>query len=152
MQWNRNHSILLSRVCVIGFAVLLLTADIMGFWICRFAAEKSYFLIDKPYAVGLLMGTLYLCSFFTWLILYFLWRLLSNMQKEKVFIRRNVKLLRHISWSFFGIAAVSLASTFFDLPCLLVAMAAGFLGLVVRVVKNVLETATAMREELDLTI
>jgi hypothetical protein len=88
-------------------------------------------------------------------------KLLTNIKKELVFDGANVRLLRIISWSCFYVAGVSLIS--FIIICsickmiesaglLLLCAGAVFMGLVVRVVKNIFESAIEIKEENDMTI
>ena len=85
--------------------------------------------------------------------LWLLDRLLSNIRKEEIFIPQNVAYLRGISWACFAMC----------LPCLLIAVygsqtflfvmvAAAFMGLILRVVKNVIEAAVLIKEENDYTV
>ncbi|MFR1758596.1 MAG: DUF2975 domain-containing protein, partial [Christensenellaceae bacterium] len=59
---------------------------------------------------------------------------------------------RITSWCCFGACLICFASSFYCLPILLIAIAAGFMGLIVRIVKNVFEQAITMKDELDLTV
>ena len=51
-----------------------------------------------------------------------------------------------------GAGLVCLGSTFWYLPFAAVAVAACFMALIVRIVKNVFQQALAMKSELDLTV
>lgn len=88
-------------------------------------------------------------------------KLLMNIKKDIVFDKKNVKLLRIISWSCFYAAAVCVIAfvlvwlTFsygVGIGLMLLTAGAGFMGLVVRVVKNVFEAAIEIKDENDLTI
>ena len=79
-------------------------------------------------------------------------RLLVNMRGGRVFDNDNTSYMRRTSWSCIAVAAVCLASGCYYTPFILVAVAAGFMGLIVRIVKNSFEQAIAMKNELDLTI
>ena len=78
--------------------------------------------------------------------------LLANISKQELFTERNTKCVRVISWCCFGLAAVFAVLSFWRLLALLVAIIAAFVGLILRVVKNMLATATELREENDFTI
>jgi hypothetical protein len=78
--------------------------------------------------------------------------LLSNIKKEKVFIAGNVKLLRTISWCCFAAAFVMVFAAKYYLLLGLTAVAIAFIGLILRVVKNVIEEAVRIKTENDLTI
>ncbi len=85
-------------------------------------------------------------------ILFFLNRLLTNIRKEKVFETENVFCLRVFSYCCFAIAAVSAVMAIWRLLALIVVLAFAFIGLLLRVLKNVFEQAVVLREENDLTV
>ena len=80
------------------------------------------------------------------------WQLLQNIRAQLVFDAKNVRLLRQVSWCCVGAGAVCLVSCLYYLPFIAVAIAAGFMALIVRIVKNVFEQAIRMKDELDYTI
>ncbi len=84
--------------------------------------------------------------------LYGLIKLLNNITKEKVFVSDNVTFLRIISWCCFGAAIVTVVASFEYFPVIVISIAAAFVGLILRVVKNVMQSAVEIREENDLTI
>jgi hypothetical protein len=84
--------------------------------------------------------------------LFYLDRLLANIKKKEVFIVKNVKYLRRISWCCFVVAALLLTGAYSTFLLFLMAVAAAFMGLILRVVKNVIEQAVIIKEENDLTI
>ncbi len=79
-------------------------------------------------------------------------RLLRNLRRERVFEQENVTLLRAISWLCIAVGVVTLVSGFYYTSFFLVAAAAAFCGLIVRVVKNVFEQAIEIKTENDYTI
>ncbi|MBQ7596326.1 MAG: DUF2975 domain-containing protein [Clostridia bacterium] len=86
-------------------------------------------------------------------------KLLANVKQNKVFERSSVTLLRIISYCCFYAAAVGLVSYFViaatSTPLesiFILSLGEGFVGLVVRVVKNVFEKAIEIKEENDLVI
>ena len=83
----------------------------------------------------------------------FLVKLLLLVKKRQVFTDRAVSCLRTISWCCFIEAGLFVLSgaLFFGID-LVLAFVAGFLGLVLRVVKNVIEEAVALKNENDFTI
>ena len=79
-------------------------------------------------------------------------KLLNNIRKEQPLVSANVKYLRIISYCCF---AESLVFVYFGLLkpfAFVIIFVAAFIGLILRVVKNVFEQAVAMREENDFTI
>ena len=149
MNWTKDKSILLSQVCVAVFALLLAALDIGCYW----AVGWFIGLRGMAWQTGAaLMVTIYLCSVFAWLLLFQLWKLLGNMKKGFVFVEDNVKRLRVVSWCCVGAAVICLVSCAFYLPFLFVSIAAAFMALIVRIVKNVFQQANAMKSELDFTV
>ena len=149
MNWSKNSSIELSRACVILFMILLAALDIGCYWAVGWFTRLRQ--MDRDY-MFLMMATIYLCSGFGWVLLVRLWQLLQNIRAQLVFDARNVRLLRQVSWCCVGAGAVCLVSCLYYLPFIAVAIAAGFMALIVRIVKNIFQQAIDMKSELDLTI
>jgi len=94
----------------------------------------------------------YPSAVFAGIIIYSLIKLLHNIKNDKIFISQNVNCLRSVSWCCFVIALITFAGGFFYMPFMFVAAAGGFVGMLLRVLKNVMQTAVILREENDLTI
>ncbi len=78
--------------------------------------------------------------------------LLTRVRKGKVFTPVSVSLIRYVSWCLFLICvAFALLGIYFQLA-LIMAFLAMFLGICLRVVKNVIEEATEIKSENDLTV
>ena len=150
MNWNKNKSAKLSLICIYVFAALLIAADVLAL---RFA--KWYTMIRFggiwQYIV-LLSVSIYLLSIPAWICLYKLWKLLRNITSGNVFVEANVSLLRAVSWCCAAASLLGLLSAIYYLPFMIIAIAAAFMMLIVRVVKNVFRQAVDMKSELDLTI
>ncbi len=147
MNWTKDKSIALSRACVIVFELLLAALDVMTFKMRGVTLN----LLGGYASRGVLLGVA-LCSALAWPALFLLWRLLGNMKAGKVFHSDNVRLMRLISWCFVGAALACALGAFWEPLLLVLAMAAGFIALIVRIVKNVFQQAIAMKSELDLTV
>ena len=78
--------------------------------------------------------------------------LLRNIRKEQPFIEQNVMMLRAISYCCFAEAVVFVYLALLKPFAVVIIIAAGFMGLILRVVKNVFEEAVRIREENDYTI
>lgn len=78
--------------------------------------------------------------------------LLRNIRKEQPFITQNVTMLRIISYCCFAEVLVFAYFTVLKPFAVVVLVACGFMGLILRVVKNVFEQAVRIREENDFTI
>lgn len=83
-----------------------------------------------------------------------LFALLMNIRAERVFVARNVTYLRVLSWCCFLVGAEYLLFSFRYqfLSLFFIAFAALFVGMILRVIKNVFDQAIALREENDYTI
>jgi len=147
MSWTKDRSIMLSRICVIVFEVLLAALDVMTF---RMRGVTLNLLAGYASRAVLLGVTL--CSALAWPALFLLWRLLGNLQAGKVFHPDNVRLMRLISWCLAGAALACVLGALWEPLLLVLALAAGFVALIVRIVKNVFQQAIAMKSELDLTV
>ncbi len=99
-----------------------------------------------------LLITLYCAVPFAAVALVCLDMLLRNIRKEQPFITQNVTLLRIISYCCFGEILVFAYFAVLKPFAAVVMIACGFMGLILRVVKNVFEQAVSIREENDFTI
>ena len=155
-MWNRKRSVTLSIVVCYVFVAFLTAGLFLGSW-----AVKMWFSLyrgwDADSAALLRMLTLfracfYPCAVFAYVTLYSLIRLLFNIKMDAIFIGQNVRYLRRISWCCFVVALITLIGGCFYLPFFFVAIAAAFVGLMLRVVKNVMENAVEIKAENELTI
>jgi hypothetical protein len=122
-----------------GRALILLTID-----------EYNSYDISVGY---LIVGLYYACCVPAIAALLLLDRLLSNITKGKVFTEENVKALRAISWCCFAEAFILAIAALYFAPILFaVAIVTAFFGLILRVVKNVIDAAVALKAENDFTI
>lgn len=78
--------------------------------------------------------------------------LLLRVQKGLVFTPKSVSYIRFISWACVFLAAVIFIGQFFHSAAYIITLAMAFLGLCLRVVKNVIEAATEIKNENDLTV
>ena len=78
--------------------------------------------------------------------------ILRRIEAGAVFVPANVTALRRISWCCAGAAVVCLAAAYIYLPFAFLGVAAAFMALIVRVLKNAFAQAVHMRDELDYTI
>lgn len=152
-MWNDQNSLALSKWSVRIFFAILVALDIGGYWIVTWFINFSRYEPINDLRHGILfMVTLYTVSVPAYLVLYCLYRLLSNIGEGEIFIPQNVKALRVCSWCCVAAALLCLASSFYYVPFLAVCVAAAFMALIVRIIKNVFEQALLMKAELDLTV
>ena len=142
---SKNASVTLSLVCcIVGFLGLVFLA-----WYFPHLVPEA---ADRTASVWILVLD-YLLLVPVAIANGFLVKLLLLVKKRQVFTDRAVSCLRTISWCCFIEAGLFVLSgaLFFGID-LILAFVAGFLGLVLRVVKNVIEEAVALKNENDFTI
>jgi len=145
--WNDRKSLMLSKICVILFMALLITCAIMA--PRMFAARLMYLTQGRKHYF---LTTVYLGSVPAAALLICLYLLMQRIGEGDVFISQNTECLRHISWCCFAGAAISLASSLYWIPWFAIGVAASFMGLIVRVIKNVFAEAVSLQDEADYTI
>lgn len=149
-MWNKKRSILLSKVFIIVFLLVFAACMIGGPWLVDWVMLSSR--RAQEWQVPWFLATIYAGGVLVLAILGLLLAVVWNVGRGIVFDRRNIGRLRLISWLCMAGAAVCLASSFYYLPWLIVCMAGAFIGLMVRIVKNILAEATLLKEENDYTI
>lgn len=147
---SKNASTTLSLICCgIGFLGLVGAAGLLAYlW---FHGDRYMF--GEGTAAPLMAVRYFLLLIPVGVADGFLVRLLLLVRRHQVFTDKAVAYLRTISWCCFIEAGLCLitARPFFPVHYA-AAFAAGFLGLVLRVVKNVIEEAVALKNENDFTI
>ena len=155
-MWNRKHSVKLSIIVCFVFAFILTLGLFFGpwfmkMWFCKYRGfDEIGFALHKLLIIFNLC--FYPCSVFAYITLYSLIRLLFNIKNDEIFILHNVKYLRRISWCCFGVSIITLIGGAFYIPFIFIAVAAAFVGLMLRIVKNVMQNAVELDEENKLTI
>ena len=146
-MWTDSKSILLSRIAVVLFMAALVAAAVSAPWLMG-----RLFIFDSWETAVSFLVTVYVGSIPAALLLISLFCLLRRIEKGAVFIQKNINALRFISWYCFAGAVISLASSFYYISWIMVSVAAAFMGLIVRVVKNVFSKAVALQDDADHTI
>ena len=144
---SKNASITLSLICCgIGFLGLIALASLLPVYL---PAHGGFY---GETLSAWFVALIYLCLIPVAVADGFLVKLLLLVRKRQVFTDKAVSCLRTISWCCFIEAGLLLVGVtyFFMMPVL--AFVVGFLGLVLRVVKNVIEEAVALKAENDFTI
>lgn len=149
-MWNDKKSISLSKLCILLFMGLLVVTVVSAPWLTRWFLGFSRAELQGTETFFLV--TIYVGAIPAAHLLYSLLRLIRRIESEQVFITENVEGLRRISWSCFAGASISLFSVFYYFPWIFVAVAAAFMGLIVRVVKNVVAKAVELQDEVDYTV
>ena len=152
----RKVSVFISIVLSVVFFIVCLACAVCmsGITDIMIQVEQSVGIIHEANENGrtvimiLAYSILALCVFADML----LFALLMRVRSENVFTALSVSLIRGISWCCFGISGLfCILGLYFNLT-FIVAFAAVFLGICLRVVKNVIEEATAIKSENDFTV
>jgi hypothetical protein len=149
-MWNDKKSISLSKLCILLFMCVLIVTAVSAPWLTRWFLNFSR--AELRGVEPFFLATIYTGCIPAVYLLYSLFGLLRRIEAEQVFVTENVECLRRISWSCFAGAGISFVSAFYYFPWVFVAVAAAFMGLIVRVVKNVIAQAVALQNEVDHTI
>ena len=138
-------SIIMLYVAAAALAVMAFMAPSLIDWYVRIAGRtETYFYV--------FLAVFYGCCPFLFCILGLLHQVLRNLKKGNVFIPQNIRFLRYISWLCFCTVPLILLGSWFFPVMVLMAIVVAFMGLIVRVVNNVMAAACALKSENDLTI
>lgn len=149
-MWNGKRSIILSKICVAAFFIMLSVIIVSAPWLVgRILSHSRRGLYDMK---NYFFVTVYVGSLPAGILLKCLYDLLKRIDKGVVFVRKNVGNLRLISWCCFVGSLIAFVSMTYYVPWVLVGVAAAFMGLIVRVVKNVIARAVELQDDADLTI
>ena len=154
-MWNKDRSLALSRAAVGVFMALLAAAVLTAPWLTRLFLDlrrPPLPEMGRSWVLALFLTYEYLSVPAAGVLLWQLRGVLRRIGAGQVFVAENPRALRVISWCCLYEAALCLTGAFWYLPFLLVSVAAGFMALIVRVVKNILEQAVALKDENDHTI
>lgn len=152
---DRKISARISLVICIFFAVVLaaMAANFPMFF------KGLYFAYHDPSADTMMqevskavIPAFYCCLPFAAAALFMLIRLLLNILKDDIFILKNVKYLRYISWCCYAVALITAAFGIKYPLLIIITCSMLIIGTLLRVVKNIMQSAVEIREENDLTI
>ncbi len=153
-MWKSKYSVVLSLTLCIGVALTLIVSLFMIPTIAEgyFGAWHGF----GEEVVDMVTRTVLICYYPSAILglvaLAALIKMLLNIKAEKTFIAENVTALRVISWCCFIVSAICIWGMNRYVSLCFVAAAAGFVGVILRVVKNVMQSAVEIKSENDLTI
>lgn len=155
-MWNIKKSVQLSLIVCYALVVVLAILIVFGTNIFEFYMTAYRGLEPDGeklnYLKYVFVACFYPSAIFSAGILYYLIRMLCNIKVGNVFTENNVKCLKLVSWFCFAIGIITFIGAFFYIPFGFVAAAGGFVGMLLRVCKNVMQSAVELREENELTI
>ena len=149
-MWNDNKTLMLSKIFIILFMALLLACAIFAPRLVARLTSMSF----MAYSAGaaLFLWTLYVGCLPAGALLVSMFRLLKRIGAGDVFVKENVSALSFISWCFYVGGVICILSSLYYAPWLPIGIAAVFMGLVIRVVKNVIAKAVSLQDDADYTI
>ena len=145
---NKNRTLILSIAFTTVFALALLLLTLFVPWIVEFLCVFFH----RNYLIKFLTVVTYLAVPAGWGAIILLYKLLINVKKGIVFTEDNVKSLSILSWLCFYVGLLSGFSSHKFAMFIIVSISALFIGLIVRVVKNIISKAIEIKEENDMTV
>ncbi len=149
---STNLSIALS---VVFFAAIIFGAFLMPYFVNMLVGTPEE-IAQRPFFVAegesIILAVAYAVLAVAALADVLLFVLLLRVRSEQVFTDKSVALIRGISWCAVVIGVLFFGLGYYFKLAIVVGVAAVFLGLCLRVVKNVIETATEIKCENDLTV
>lgn len=151
LKINRNLSVTLSLIIsfVVGGGLLVLTVMMPYVLKAYIKTTERMYLLNS---YGVILTLFYGAIVFAITAIAALILLLLYVRGGNVFSANSVSCLRVISWACMSECVVFAALSFYFILALLISAAALFMCLLLRVVKNVIEEATAIKNENDMTI
>lgn len=148
---KQDKSLLLSQILVKLCYAVVLACCVFAPALVNYYNDKTAHIHDGSIVAPLLI-TLYCCVPFAVGALVCLDLLLRNISRGEPFVSKNVSLLRIISYCCFGVALAFVYFAILRPFAFAIVFAAGFFGIILRVVKNCFAKAVELREENDATI
>lgn len=143
IRWTKISTALFMALLAVLDGIALIVAKYIAYvWISRF----------DTLAIGVIAGSIWAASIAGFAALISIFKLLSNMEKDEVFDKKNTKLMAVMAWSLVAAGICAAASGFVWSGAFCLTIIALFMALVVLTVKVVFDKAIDMKNELDLTI
>lgn len=146
-MYNSLSSAKLTRFITWFFAALLFVLMVFAN-----ALLKWFFGFGRDDTILKILITFYLCCPAAWTALFCIHKLTTNIINEDIFVQKNVSYLRVLSWCCAFVAATCFVAGFFYVPFFIFSLGAAFMTLILRVLKNIMATATKIKNENELTI
>ena len=149
-MWNAKKSLLLSKICVVFFMVVLLICAVFA---PRIVSRLMLMSLQAQIAgMTRFLVTVYLGAVPAAVLFVCMLMLLGRIGQGRVFVTENTTCLRQISWCCFACAVICFVSALYYIPWAAIGVAMAFVGLIVRVVKNVIAKAVELQDEADFTV
>lgn len=132
-------------ILAVAFVVLLFVAPVAAFWYCDLAGKGET-------AAKVLIAVFYICAPAAAVVIYSSLNMLKNMMKGEFFTQSNTKYLSRMSLSCLFVVPVCVGGCFWFYGFVPIAVSAGFMFLILRIIKNVFEYGCEIKEENDLVV
>ena len=148
-----DMSITLTKISISLLFIASIILIALGPWVVNLVIEfpSPFFQGEIRFWVLLLLGYVLGCLALACIV--HLYRLLSRIGKNQVFITQNVQYMRYLGWE---VGTVALISHFMGLtaylPMLLVTVSCSILTLIIRVIRNAFGKAIELQDQVDYTI
>ena len=136
-MWTPKKSVKLSIILTDIFILLLIIGAVSLPWVVTWYVEYKHRAASLPTTI---MLTCYPCVPFAAVVLGTLRKILKSVQSGDIFTVKNCERLKRISWCCYIVTAVMLVAGRFYLPFYVSAACTAFIGLILRIIKNILET------------
>ena len=155
MKWNNHKSVTITKYLIIIIQLSIVGLAIFGYWFSNNYKMYGSFRILRTSLDKYLLLFIF-SSYFVLLVGFYIMsnlsKLVNNIDEEEIFTLENIQLLRYISWACFVISLVGLLSTFYYYAWFVIFVVGIFMGMLLRVIKNVFSRALEIKEENDLTV
>ena len=147
----RSGVIRLSKLASIIFIALIVMADIGGYPIARYV---TYCWIEKFDIMSLVLTTIifYVATICGYVVIFSVYKLLSNMEKDIVFDTGNTRLMGYITGGLVACGIACACETVIWPGSIFLSIVVWFIALIVLCVKTAFDKAIMMKDEMDLTI
>ncbi len=148
-----DMSITLTKISISLLFIASIILIALGPWVVNLVIEfpSPFFQGEMRFWVLLLLGYVLGCLALACIV--HLYRLLSRIGKNQVFITQNVQYMHYLGWE---VGTVALISLFMGLtaylPMLLVTVSCSILTLIIRVIRNAFGKAIELQDQVDYTI
>ena len=151
--WDDRKSIALTRLVTVLVFVACIVIAACGPAIVDWLIVRGRVAVQGSAVRWVMLGLGYLLALLALWMLYNLFRFLTRLEQGEVFVPATVRALRRIAWCCALAALICVpagAVLYFPFACM--GIAAGFMALIVHVIKNAFEQAVKMKDELDYTV
>lgn len=135
-MWNSKKSVKLSIILTDIFILLLIVGAVCLPWMVRWYVEFKHREASLPTTI---MLTCYPCAPFAGAVLITLRKILKTVQNGTVFSLKNCERFKRMSICCYIVAVAMLVAGSFYLPFYVSAICTAFIGLIFRIIKNIIE-------------